>query len=107
MQPVAEAVDVEERQREQESGRAGDLPAGDEIDRVGREVVVREDGAFRRAGGAGCVDDGGRVIAVERNSFCARVDSGVQLIQAPELHGQQAGKSPLMMVAFGSASSRM
>ena len=30
------------------------------------EVVVGEDGAFRRAGGAGCVDDRRGIVAVER-----------------------------------------
>ena len=34
----------------------------------GGEVVVREDGTFGNAGGAGCVDDRGRVITVQSDS---------------------------------------
>ena len=66
VQAVAERVDVEQGQREQEAVGGGDLPAGEQIDGVGGEVVVGEDGAFRRAGGAGGVDDAGGRIAVER-----------------------------------------
>ena len=65
MQAVAERVDVEQRQGEQEPVGGGDLPAGEQVDGVGGEVVVGEDGAFGRAGGAGGVDDAGGSVAIE------------------------------------------
>ena len=65
VQAVAERVDVEERQGEQEAVGRGDLPAGEQVDGVGGEVVVGEDRAFGRAGGAGGVDDAGGRIAIE------------------------------------------
>ena len=67
MQAVAEAVDVEEREREQETIGARDLPAGEKIERVRGQVVVREDGALGDAGGAGGVDDAGGRIAIQSN----------------------------------------
>ena len=46
MESVAERVDVEERQAEEETVGLGDLPAGQEIDGVRGEVVVGEDCAL-------------------------------------------------------------
>ena len=65
MHSVAEPVHVEQRQREQKAIRGRDLPRREKIDRVGGEIVVREHGAFGRAGGAGGVDDAGRIVAVD------------------------------------------
>lgn len=65
MQSVAEAVHMEQRQRQQKTIGARDLPARQKIERVRGEVVVREDGALGDAGGAGCINDAGGRIAVE------------------------------------------
>ena len=65
VQAVAERVDVEERERQQKAIALGDLPAGNEVQRIRGEVVMREHGALRRAGGAGGVDDRGGRVAVE------------------------------------------
>src|SRR5260370_6089012 len=65
MQAVAEAMDVEEREGEQESIGAGDLPTGSEVHRVGGEIIVREHRAFGSAGGSGGVDDAGGSVAIE------------------------------------------
>src|SRR5438105_7930012 len=65
MQAVAERVDVEERKGEEKAIAIADLPTSQQVDRIGEEVVVCKDGAFRRAGGAGGVDDRGRCVAVE------------------------------------------
>ena len=68
VQAVAERVDVKQGQGEQETIGGGDLPAGEQGDGVGGEVVVGQDRAFRRAGGAGGVDDAGRGVAIEGDS---------------------------------------
>ena len=77
MQSVAEAVHVKQGQREQEPVGVGDLPAGEQVERVRCEIVVREDRAFGRAGGAGRVDDGRRRIAVEMS--CGPLGSRVRV----------------------------
>ena len=68
VQAVAERVNVEQGQGEQETVGGGDLPAGQQIDGVRGEVVVGEDGALGSAGGAGGVDDAGGSVAVEGDS---------------------------------------
>ena len=65
VQAVAEAVDVKQRQREQKAIGARDLPAGQQIQGVGGEVVVRENGALGGAGGAGSIDERGGRVAIE------------------------------------------
>src|SRR5580698_9220086 len=67
VQAVAKAVDVEERESEQKTIGTRYLPAGEQIERVRRHVVVREDGAFGDTGGAGGVDNASGGIAIERN----------------------------------------
>src|SRR5690349_12145092 len=68
MQTVAEGVDVKERKSEEATIAVRDLPAADEIDRVRREVVVRQYRALRRARRARRVDDRGGSSAVETHS---------------------------------------
>src|SRR5690349_8267028 len=63
--PVAESVDVEQREHGEVAVVAGDAPARDEIRRVRCKDVMREDGAFGATGRAGRVDDGGGVVAVD------------------------------------------
>ncbi len=65
MEAVAEAVDVEEGQREEEPVGGGDLPAGGESDGIGGEVVVGKHRAFGDAGGARGIDDSGGCFAIE------------------------------------------
>ena len=67
MQPIAERVYVEERQRQQKAIGRGDLPARNQTDGVGGEIVVREDGALGSSGGPRCIDDASRCVAIERN----------------------------------------
>ncbi len=50
VQAVAKGVNVKERKCEEKAIRSGDLPTGQQIDRIGLEVVVGENGALRRAG---------------------------------------------------------
>ena len=64
VQAVAEGVDMEERKGQQEAILIGDLPAGEEIQGVGGEIVVGEDCAFGGSGGAGGVDQRGGRVAV-------------------------------------------
>ena len=104
VQAVAEGVDVEERQREQEAVGGGDLPAGEQVDGVGGEIVVGEDGAFGRAGGAGGVDDAGGRVAIERRSRGGRGHGGGF---GGEFGGVQSGrrsKARRRSTAAGSAS---
>ena len=49
---IAEAMDVEKRQRAEVAIGRGELPAGDERATVGDEVAVGQYGALRRAGRA-------------------------------------------------------
>jgi len=65
VEAVAEAVDVEQREREQEAVFGGDAPAGEEVEGVGAEVVVGEHGSLGGPGGAGGIDDGGGGVAGE------------------------------------------
>jgi len=68
MEAVTKAVDVEEREGEQESISAGDLPAGGEVQGVRGEVIVREHCAFGSAGGSGGIDDAGGSIAIQMDA---------------------------------------
>ncbi len=76
VQTIAEGVHVKQGQGEEETVCRGDLPAGEQGDGVGGEVVVGEDGAFGRAGGAGGVDDAGRGIAIQGNGGALGGHSG-------------------------------
>ena len=96
VQAVAEGVDVEEREREEEAVAVGDLPHGQQVDGIGGEVVVRQDGAFRRAGRARGVDDRGGRIAVEV------FDRTIVAIGSVS-----CGRSASVIVSRGSASSVM
>src|SRR5580704_15013653 len=93
VQAIAEAMYVEERQGQKKTVGARDLPAGEQIERVRGNVVVREDGALGHAGGAGGVDDAGGGIAVQKNlrAFVGQ-NGGVarEIRRMPEGHG--AGK---------------
>ncbi len=62
---VAEPVDVEERERQQETIVGGEAPRVDQHRRVGAEVAVRDHGAFGRPGRARRVDERGRRSRVE------------------------------------------
>ena len=66
MQAVAQRVDVEQRQGQQETVFVGNLPARDQIQRVGGEIIVRENRAFGLSCGAGGVDQRRGGVAVER-----------------------------------------
>jgi len=84
---VAEAVDMKERQAEQEPVGRGDLPAGEKVDRVGREVVVGEDRAFGRTCRARGIDDACRPVAVERDGGTQVFEGGrfpEQILGAPD-----------------------
>ncbi len=65
VETVAEGVDVKQGEGEQETVAIGDLPAGEKIYGVCQEIIVRENGALRRSGGPGGVDQGGGRVAVE------------------------------------------
>ena len=65
VQAVAEAVDVEEREREQESIGPGNLPAGGKIQCISGEIIVGEHRAFRCSRGSGGIDDPGGRLAVD------------------------------------------
>src|SRR5579864_6223105 len=67
MQAVAEAMHVKQRKREDEPVGARNLPASNQIGRVRSEVVVRKHGAFGSSGGAGCVDDSGGRVTIQRD----------------------------------------
>src|SRR6185369_13210216 len=67
MQPVAQRVNVEQRQRKQETIRGRDLPSLVQTGSVHGEVVVRQNRAFGCAGGSRCVDQGGGRLAIEWN----------------------------------------
>ena len=57
---------MKQRQRKQQPVGARDLPAGDQIQRVRREVVVREHRALGRPRGSRSVDNRCRCISVQR-----------------------------------------
>ena len=105
VQAVAERVDVKQRQREQEAVGCGDLPAGEQVDGVRGEVVVREDRAFGRAGGAGGIDDAGRSIAIQRHdgALCGH-GGGLAVSSAGLQTGTGAAKGSVETTALGSAS---
>ena len=93
VQAVAKAVHVEKRQGEQETIGARYLPARQQIERVRRHIVVRQNGAFGNAGSAGSIDDSCRSIAIKRNwrplvPECSRVAREIRRI--PDRH--RAGK---------------
>ena len=88
---------MKERQREQEAVGRGDLPAGEEVDGIGGEVVVGEDRALGRAGGAGGVDDARRRVAVERDRR-----AGIGMASGRVASGELG-----RMNSAGSASFRM
>ena len=94
VQAVAERVNVEKRQREQEAVGFGNLPAGEEIDGVGGEVVVREDRAFRDARGAGRVDQRGGGVAVERGHWPCRGCVSGEVFRFPDryVHLREIGR---------------
>ncbi len=89
VQTVAERVHVKQGQGEQEAVGRGDLPAGEQGDGVGGEVVVGEDRAFGCAGGAGGVDDAGRGIAIQRRRRGGR--EGMAAASAVSSAGVQTG----------------
>src|SRR5439155_1779328 len=66
VQAVAEGVNVEKGESEEEAVVAGDPPAVHQINGVRREVVMGENRSLGRAGGAGGVDDRRGRVAVER-----------------------------------------
>src|SRR5205823_4596816 len=66
VQTVAQAVYVEQGEREQKPVGGSDLPAGQQVDGVGCEVVMSENGAFGCTRGAGGINDACRGVAVER-----------------------------------------
>ena len=80
---------MEERQREQQLVAIRNLPAREQIEGVGREVVVRENGALGRAGGAGRVDQRGRRIAIEN-----RPRAGREAVTEPRSRFQWSTASP-------------
>ncbi len=65
MDPVAEPVHVEERERQQEAIVGGEAPGVDQHARVGAQIAVRDHGALGRAGRAGRVDERGRRGGIE------------------------------------------
>ena len=67
MQAIAQAMHVKQRQRQQKAVGAGNLPARDQIERVGGEIVVRQHGALGRACGPGSIDDARRSVAIDRH----------------------------------------
>jgi hypothetical protein len=85
VQTVAEGVNVEEREREEEAVVTGDAPRSQQVDGVRQEVVVRQDGAFGCAGGAGGVDDRHRVVAVEGDVAGSRIEGKVARLRRSEV----------------------
>ncbi len=65
VESVAERVDVEQRQREQQAVGSADLPTGQKGDRIGGEVVVGQDRALGDARGSRRVDDGRGGVAIQ------------------------------------------
>ena len=51
VQAIAQTMNMEQRERQQEAIRLPNLPAGQQIHRVGGEVVVRQDRALGSPGG--------------------------------------------------------
>ena len=88
---VTKAVDVEEGQGEQQTVGGGDPPARDDIEGVGEEVVMGEDGAFRGTGGAGGIDNGGGGFAV-RHGYAAGggigIDGAAEIFEEEDRRGR-------------------
>ena len=89
MQAVAQRMHVKQRQRQQKPVGGGDGPAGVQVERVGCEIVVREDGAFGNAGGAGGVDEGRGSIAVERDIGRAACCGTFNSLYPPQRRGSR------------------
>ena len=79
VQAVAEGVNMEQGQPQQEAVCFGDLPASDKTESVGDEVVVSENGALRCTGCPRGVNDarGGVAIKGGRGAMvCVRCCGG-------------------------------
>ena len=100
MQPVAEGVDVKQRQGQQETVAVRDLPAAGQVHRVGREIVVRENRALAGSRGAGGVDQRRGRVAFERQGLREQSGCGAASAASP-------GSSASVTNSFGSASLRM
>ena len=65
MQPVAKPVNMKQRQAQQQVVFSGHLPDLDQVERVRREIAVRQHGPFGFACCAGGVDERGHGVAGE------------------------------------------
>ena len=93
VQPDAEPVDVEQRQRQHQPVALGPAPGQPQGLAAGQRVGVGEHGALRRAGGAGRVAEQRQVLGLARSSSSGSGPSGRSTAGVVTTHRRRRARS--------------